>query len=316
MPIEVDVEASAENFDEAGYLALNPDVAKNLASVVPGGWASGRAHFDRAGHKEGRSLRQLRKIAEVRKRKLDKLASRLRGDQLLSRIGDKFNFLSPAMQASIARPANTPDSQNMYDEFVLSAIDENENGLVLDCGAGFRKIYYPNVVNYEIVDYDTTDVIGLGEELPFINDTFDAVISISVLEHVRDPLKCASELARVLKPGGKIICNVPFLGPYHGYPHHYFNMTGQGLRTLFEDRRIEVEFHEVIDSMLPIWTLTWIVQSWADGLKNSREAFLDLPLRTLLNEPNKLLGEQWVRELSREKNFELACGTLLIGKKV
>jgi hypothetical protein len=34
------------------------------------------------------------------------------------------------------------------------------DGLVLDCGAGLRDIYFDNVVNYEIVDYDTTDVRG------------------------------------------------------------------------------------------------------------------------------------------------------------
>jgi hypothetical protein len=26
---------------------------------------------------------------------------------------------------------------------------------------------------------------------------------------------------------------VPFLQPLHGYPHHYYNMTGEGLRNLF-----------------------------------------------------------------------------------
>jgi SAM-dependent methyltransferase len=100
--------------------------------------------------------------------------------------------------------------------------------------AGLRDIYYDNVVNYEIVDYDTTDVIGPGERLPFRDGVFDAVISIAVLEHVRDPFACAAEIVRVLKPGGELVCSVPFLQPLHGYPHHYYNMTPQGLRALFE----------------------------------------------------------------------------------
>jgi hypothetical protein len=33
---------------------------------------------------------------------------------------------------------------------------------------------------------------------------------------------------------------VPFLQPLHGYPHHYFNMTHMGVRSLFEDQ-IEIE---------------------------------------------------------------------------
>ncbi|MCU7374984.1 methyltransferase domain-containing protein [Paucibacter sp. O1-1] len=116
------------------------------------------------------------------------------------------------------------------------------------------------------MDYDTTDVRGVGECLPFVDGAFDAVISIAVLEHVRDPFRCAAELVRVLKPGGELICCVPFLQPYHGYPHHYYNMTHQGLRALFE-RDLTVDSVEVIDSTGPVWALTWILQSWAQGLE-------------------------------------------------
>ena len=76
-----------------------------------------------------------------------------------------------------------------------------QDGLILDCGAGRRPIYYSNVVNFEIVAYDTTDVRGVGESLPFETDSFDAVFSFAVLEHVKDPFRCASEICRVLKPG-------------------------------------------------------------------------------------------------------------------
>jgi len=87
--------------------------------------------------------------------------------------------------------------------------------LVLDCGAGFRDMYYPNVVNYEIVAYPTTDVLGVGEELPFKDNSFDVVISVAVLEHVRYPWRCADEIARVLKSGGTLVAMVPFLQPLH-----------------------------------------------------------------------------------------------------
>jgi hypothetical protein len=72
---------------------------------------------------------------------------------------------------------------------------------------------------------------------------------------------------------------VPQLQPVHGYPHHYYNMTAQGLRALF-DRDLTIDDHLVVDSILPIWSLTWIVQSWAAGLDGkTREQFLDLTLR-------------------------------------
>ena len=86
----------------------------------------------------------------------------------------------------------------------MDIIQKNNHGLVLDCGCGKKSYYHDNVVNFENVNYDTTDVIGVGEELPFKDETFDAVLSLNVLEHVKDPFKASSEISRVLKKGGII----------------------------------------------------------------------------------------------------------------
>ncbi|MHB1326124.1 MAG: class I SAM-dependent methyltransferase [Thermoleophilia bacterium] len=148
----------------------------------------------------------------------------------------------------------------------MEIVNKHKNGWVLDCGAGKRPIYFDNVVNFEIVSYDTTDARGVGEVLPFVDNAFDAVLSIAVLEHVKDTFLCAREIARVLKPGDDLMCCVPFLQPLHGYPHHYYNMTHQGLKNLFEDL-VKIDRLDVYESVLPISSLTWIVRSWADGLK-------------------------------------------------
>jgi 2-polyprenyl-6-hydroxyphenyl methylase/3-demethylubiquinone-9 3-methyltransferase len=44
--------------------------------------------------------------------------------------------------------------------------------------------------------------IGVGEELPYADASFDAVICVDVLEHVRDLGRVLAEVARVLRPGG------------------------------------------------------------------------------------------------------------------
>ena len=44
--------------------------------------------------------------------------------------------------------------------------------------------------------------VGVGEDLPYTDMSFDAVASVDVLEHVQDLDKVLSEVARVLKPGG------------------------------------------------------------------------------------------------------------------
>ena len=47
--------------------------------------------------------------------------------------------------------------------------------------------------------------------LSFADDSFDAVLSFDVLEHVPDPYIAFSEIFRVLKPGGVFLFSVPFL---------------------------------------------------------------------------------------------------------
>ncbi len=46
--------------------------------------------------------------------------------------------------------------------------------------------------------------------LPFANGSFDAVLSLDVLEHVPDYQAALREFARVLRPGGELVLSVPF----------------------------------------------------------------------------------------------------------
>jgi ubiquinone/menaquinone biosynthesis C-methylase UbiE len=50
---------------------------------------------------------------------------------------------------------------------------------------------------------------GIGENIPFPDNTFDIVCSFQVLEHVQDPYRVLSESWRVLKPGGILYCDAP-----------------------------------------------------------------------------------------------------------
>jgi SAM-dependent methyltransferase len=68
------------------------------------------------------------------------------------------------------------------------------------------------------------------EALGFPDDSFNAVVCWSVLEHVPDPARAIAELRRVLRPGGLIWVQVPFLFPYHADPHDYWRTTPNGLR--------------------------------------------------------------------------------------
>jgi SAM-dependent methyltransferase len=59
----------------------------------------------------------------------------------------------------------------------------------------------------ELVGSDVHRVAG--ERLPFPDDEFDRVVVVDMLEHVADDRAFVDELARVLKPGGRLVVNTP-----------------------------------------------------------------------------------------------------------
>jgi SAM-dependent methyltransferase len=312
--VKIDAPKDEREFDEQAYLRFNPDVA---AAILAGRLTSGWHHYCQCGRSEGRSTKtkKLDELNAMRMIKMMRVEPLLKKELPYELRGSKFDFLTAELRSETHIVHTNAVSANPYDSVTERLIEKNPGRLILDCGAGFRPVYYDNVVNYEIVDYDTTDVIGVGEYLPFKNESFDAVLSHAVLEHVRDPFKCAEEITRVLKPGGTLLCSVPFLQPLHGYPHHYFNMTGQGLRRLFEDR-LTIEQQTVPNYLTPIWWLTWALSSWVGGLSSeAQHEFKKMRIGDLLGAPASYQSENWVRELSEEKNFELAAGTFIQARK-
>jgi SAM-dependent methyltransferase len=53
-----------------------------------------------------------------------------------------------------------------------------------------------------------------GGVTPFSDRTFDQVVIVDFLEHIHDDRGFVGELARILKPGGTLIINVPHLKPH------------------------------------------------------------------------------------------------------
>lgn len=52
-------------------------------------------------------------------------------------------------------------------------------------------------------DRDIRYQVGVGEALPYADESFDVVVCVDVLEHVRDLSRVIREVARVLKPSGR-----------------------------------------------------------------------------------------------------------------
>lgn len=225
-----------------------------------------------------------------------------------------LNFISEADRKSYGIAPTTNVSAHKYDQIALKIIEQSD--MVLDCGSGRKDVSFANLVQCEVVEYPNVDVLAVNQALPFQDACFDAVLSLDVLEHVDQPFDCAAELLRVLKPGGKIYCNVPFLQREHGYPHHYFGMTRMGIRRLFGDH-IEIDQHKVPMSGHPIWALWMMLQTYRDGLPGElTNDFHQLRVADILDKnPADWIDDPLVQQLNEEARWRIATTTSLVATK-
>ena len=302
--------ATPENYNEGGYLQANPDVA---AALQAGLCASARQHFDAFHGSEQRMLR-LPIPPAWKTEKLARLTPLLIDATRCHATPTHLDCLTDALREEFSILPTDNVSAHHYDHEALALIERHGEGLVLDCGAGLRNVYYDNVVNYEIVAYDSTDVLGVAERLPFKDNSFDAALSLNVLEHVKDPFQAARELIRVLKPGGELMCVAPFLQPLHGYPHHYYNMTGPGLFNLFAP--LVEKRSEIYGALRPVWALNWFLNSYSAGLPpEQRVRFEAMTVAELMASPAALELQDFVTALSAEATTELASAHALFARK-
>ncbi|MEP7017984.1 MAG: class I SAM-dependent methyltransferase [Actinomycetota bacterium] len=124
---------------------------------------------------------------------------------------------------------------------------DSVSGILLDLGAGNQpfKVWYSGLaekcVAVDVARVAGLDVLSMAAPLPFASASFDTVLCTSVLEHVHDAEAVVSEIARILKPGGRLIITIPFLYPTHEAPYDFWRTTHWGLRSVLTRHGLEVD---------------------------------------------------------------------------
>src|SRR5687768_13575955 len=126
---------------------------------------------------------------------------------------------------------------------------------ILYGGSGYAYLG-ERVINTDIFDSGTTDVISSALELPFDDESADLVILQGVLEHVKDADRTLEECIRVMKSGAHFYTEMPFMQPYHESPIDLRRCTLPGLAEMCKPLR-HVESGMNVG---PASTLTWIVR--------------------------------------------------------
>ena len=135
------------------------------------------------------------------------------------------------------------DGQERRLQMILETAGERAQGVVLEngCGIGmYVEHLSPHVSKILGLELDFERAMqarqacgelqnahilsAVGEQLPFQTGTFDLILSHEVLEHVQDDRKAVAEMARVLRPGGRMVIFVP----NRGYPFETHGIYWRG----------------------------------------------------------------------------------------
>ncbi len=131
-------------------------------------------------------------------------------------------------------------SNEQLEAMVRSYLTPGATVLDLGCGrGGVVELFWRDVKLAAGIDPDEPSlaerrmrgmpvVTGRGEDLPFAGESFDLIVSLWVLEHLRVPEIVFGEVQRVLRPGGHFV----FLTPNLRNPLLAFNRLGRSLPQL------------------------------------------------------------------------------------
>ena len=165
------------------------------------------------------------------------------------------------------------------------------------------------LVESDVAHGPNTNIIFDSHQIPFENDAFDLVIIQAVLEHVLDPFKCVAEINRVLKNGGQVYAETPFMQQVHGGKYDFHRFTYLGHRRLFR------YFKETKSGIVagPGSSLAWSIRYFITSFATSKK------IDTFLSYGANFLAF-WVKYFDyflnrNEGSIDAACGLYFLGKK-
>ena len=144
------------------------------------------------------------------------------------------------------------NNQKDFRSQILKEILEYDT--VLDIGKAMRdkhsKINAKKIETLDVNDFgDYPDIIcDICSDITGLQNKYDKIICIAILEHVYNPFKAIDNLKKMLKDNGTIYGYVPYLFYYHAPRdlkfQDYFRFSKDALAYLFKDFR-EIELYPV-----------------------------------------------------------------------
>ena len=168
----------------------------------------------------------------------------------------------------------------------------------------FVNQFDKNIMSFDIYDSENVDFIADGHSIPIISNYFDLVICQAVLEHVLNPNMVVSEITRVLKFGGVVYAETPFMQQVHEGAFDFTRFSESGHRYLFKNfTTLKTGYTKGAGTTL-LWALTY----FATGIFRTRLAGKIIRISFF-----------WLRFfdyfIPHKYNIDSACGVFFLGEK-
>jgi len=161
--------------------------------------------------------------------------------------------------------------------------------ILLDLGCGppearvaARDVEHRQYIGLDFLVENHPSVVASVDQMCLRDNSVDSINCISLLEHVYHPLMTIAEMFRILRPGGCVRVQVPFLLGYHGFPDDYFRYTHSALRRMFEDQGFRIVLLETDWSKGPYLNAAQILWHGSWGYHRPRWRFLTRSLSQIM----------------------------------
>lgn len=159
-----------------------------------------------------------------------------------------------------------------------------------------------------------------ARRLPFADGAFDVVTAMDIIEHIDDDKAAASEIFRVLKPGGRLFVTVPAFpslwSEHDEALHHHRRYTAPRLKDLFQ--RVGLRVSKISYTVTTLFSPIWAYRQISNLLPKKRTAGEKKANLVPFSEPvnQALLSlSQWETRLVQTANLPFGVSVVCVAEK-